>query len=161
MNRRTLLITLSAALVLCGAAAAADKPDFSGSWKLNAAKSDFGQFPAPDKYELKIDHKEPAMNVNSTMAGQWGERTTDSKYTTDGKECLNGEGPGQSTSTLTWDGAVLVIKSTRKWNRDGESVEIKGEERWTLSEDKKVITQNVKMTSPMGEIEMKRTMEKQ
>lgn len=162
MTRRKLSIALVAILAMTAMAAmAADKPDFSGSWKLNAAKSDFGQFPAPDKLDMKVDHKEPALNVTISQVNQMGERTTDSKYTTDGKECVNGEGRGQSTSTLAWDGAVLVIKSTRKFSRDGEEMEIKGEDRWTLSADGKTLTAEMKMSTPMGDIVMKRVLDKQ
>ena len=162
MTRRKLGIALIAILAMTAMVAlAADKPDFSGNWKLNAAKSDFGQFPAPDKLEMKVDHKEPALNVTLTQVSQMGERISDAKYTTDGKECVNGEGRFQSTSTVAWDGSVLVTKSTRKFSRDGEEMVIQGEDRWTLSEDGKTLTSEMKMVSSMGEIVMKRVLEKQ
>jgi hypothetical protein len=37
------------------------KPNFTGQWKMDAGKSDFGQFPAPEKFERKITHNEPSL----------------------------------------------------------------------------------------------------
>jgi hypothetical protein len=42
LSKVVLLIT-----AVAGLAMAADKPNFSGDWKLNAAQSDFGPIPAP------------------------------------------------------------------------------------------------------------------
>jgi hypothetical protein len=44
------LIAVLATMVLAGTAPAADKPNFSGEWSMNAAKSDFGQLPAPTSF---------------------------------------------------------------------------------------------------------------
>ena len=62
---------LFAALFVCCfmgsvAAVAADKPDFSGKWKLNTEKSDFGPMPKPEKADYVIAHKDPELNVKST-----------------------------------------------------------------------------------------------
>jgi hypothetical protein len=38
---------LFALTILAGTVAAADKPNFSGDWKMNAAKSNFGPIPGP------------------------------------------------------------------------------------------------------------------
>lgn len=159
ITRRT--ATLFATLLLALPALAADKPNFSGNWKLDAAKSDFGQFPAPDKYESVIDHRDPALTLKTTQAGQMGEFTFESKYTTDGKEFTNEDRRGKSTGTATWDGSTLVISQTRKFTRDGQEMVFKSVEKWTLAEDGKTLTVNAHISSQMGEMDMKRVLVKQ
>ena len=53
---------LAAAIALAASAAVAQqKPNFSGNWKINQAKSNFGDVPAPDTFTRKIVHAEPSM----------------------------------------------------------------------------------------------------
>ena len=42
------------------------RPDFSGRWSLNAAKTDYGRMPKPKAYVEVIDHKEPALTITTT-----------------------------------------------------------------------------------------------
>jgi hypothetical protein len=160
MTRR-LITSAILALALTCSLAAADKPDFTGSWKINAAKSDFGPMPPPDKWDMVVEHKDPALKVKTTMANQMGERTNEAAYTTDGKETTVGEGGGQTQATVTWDGESIVFKTLRKANMQGEQIEIKGVEKWTLSGDGKTLTVDMTLTAPMGEFQMKRVMDKQ
>ncbi|HAX44380.1 MAG TPA: hypothetical protein PLF84_10180 [Bryobacteraceae bacterium] len=146
------------ALVVALALPAADKPDFSGSWKLNSARSDFGPMPPPDKWDMVVEHKDPSLKVKTTMANaQMGERNDEAEYATDGTEKAN----GATTAVVTWEGALIVFKTSRKVNMQGEQVEIKGEEKWSLSEDGKTLTVDAKLTAPMGEFQMKRVLDKQ
>ena len=46
---RKISITLAAAVFAFALLAAQTKPDFSGTWKVNVQKSDFGPFPTPTK----------------------------------------------------------------------------------------------------------------
>ena len=48
---------------------AQSKPNFSGTWKLNLAKSDFGPLPAPDSRTDVIDHNDPTMKINTSQSG--------------------------------------------------------------------------------------------
>ena len=57
---------------LSGAAFAADKPDFSGDWKINFNRSNFGQIPAPANYTRKITHAEPSLTIEETQTGTAG-----------------------------------------------------------------------------------------
>ena len=54
-----------AAAVLTASAMAAGKPDFSGEWKLNIDKSNFGPIPPPTSLTQTVDHKDPALNVTT------------------------------------------------------------------------------------------------
>jgi hypothetical protein len=153
-------IVLSAALaaLLCaGLAQAADKPDFSGEWKCNIAKSDFGQMPnKPEKLTRTIVHKDPNVQYRSTIVGQQGERTTEFKCTTDGKDCINKFFNSEGASKMTWDGSKLVAKSKREFQGN----ELNITETWELSADGKTLTITNAMNSSMGDMVMKTVFEK-
>ena len=77
-------LTLAA---LTATASAADKPNFSGDWKLNAAKSNMGPLPAPTSYIRKVTHAEPSITIEDTQVGTaLGDQHDTRTYTTDGKE---------------------------------------------------------------------------
>jgi hypothetical protein len=157
MKRRIVL----GVLALTVAAIAADKPDFTGTWKLDATKSDFGQMPAPEKMERVIDHKDPAIKIKTTQSSPNGDRTMDTEYTLDGKEQKQETPRGVVMYTPKWEGNVVVIDSKRTMNVQGQQVEITGVERWSLSEDGKTMTVDSKMVAPMGELTMKAVFGKQ
>ncbi len=144
------------ALLLCAVAAQA-KPNFSGEWKLNASKSDFGMMPAPTSLVQKITHNDPELKVVRTQVSERGEFTNESVYTTDGKECVNKSRFGETKSTLKWDGDVLVIES--KMDFQGNAVTVT--EKWSLSEDGKTLTLNRHFSSSQGEGDVKTVLEKQ
>lgn len=157
MKRRIVL----GVLMMMAAAMAADKPDFTGTWKLDAAKSDFGQMPAPEKMERVIDHKDPSIKIKTTQSTPNGDRTTDTAYTLDGKEQKQESPRGVIMYTPKWEGSIVVIDSKRTMNVQGQTVEITGVERWSLSEDGKTMTVDSKMVAPMGELTMKAVFAKQ
>ena len=66
-------------------AVAQQKPDFSGTWKLNVAKSEFGALPGPKSRVDVITHKDPSLSVNVTQEGADGRLQYAANYTTDGK----------------------------------------------------------------------------
>jgi hypothetical protein len=143
-----------------GAAATAQtKPDFSGDWKLNIAKSEFGQMPAPDSMSQKIDYKDPDLKVTThAVGGPQGDVTYDAKYTTDGKECLNQFGDQiKAKSKLAWDGSTLVVDT----NMDFGEMQITIKGKWTLSEDGKVLKQTAHFDSPQGSIDVTYLFDKQ
>ncbi len=157
MNRRRMIAASACLLGFAFSLAAADKPDFTGEWKMNAEKSDFGARPAPESIVRKVDHKEPNLTVTTTQKGERGEFTTEAKYATDGQEYRNKTRMGESKSVLNWDGNALV--NSTKMSFQGN--EITSVDRWTLSEDGKVLTSNAKLSSQMGEAELKIVFEKQ
>lgn len=158
MNRKAFLLALAACFgLMIGAGQAQAKPNFSGEWKLNAEKSDFGPMPAPDKMSMKIDHKDPALNVSTSQSGPNGDMTMDAKYNTDGSETTNSFGPMEAKSTCKWDGDALVVNT--KLNAQGADITING--KWTLSADGKTLTQNAHVATPQGEIDIKYVLDKQ
>lgn len=151
---RWLVITLVALSV--GTLFAQSKPNFSGEWKMVPSKSDYGMMPAPTTAVQKISHNDPELKVVNTQTGDQGTFTTESTYTTDGKECVNKGRMGDVKSTLKWDGNALVIDS--KMDFQGNEVAITN--KWTLSEDGKTLTMNMHFASSMGEGDAKIVYEK-
>jgi hypothetical protein len=56
-----MMITAIAALTIVIAAPA--KPNFSGTWRLNKAKSNYGPVAAPNRMERKIVHEDPTLKM--------------------------------------------------------------------------------------------------
>jgi len=153
-HRRLAILTtilLLAAIPLLAA------PNFSGTWKLNTAKSDFGQMPAPDSMTRTIKHDEPTLKIHTKQSGQMGEMEMDSTYTTDGKESSNQMMGNEVKSTAKWDGDTLVIDSKGKFGDNDFTMN----QKWVLAADGKTMTVTQKFSSSMGEGEAKLLLEKQ
>jgi len=133
------------------------KPNFSGSWKLNTSKSEFGPMPAPDSRTDTIAHADPDIKDSVTQSGQMGELTAEMKYSTDGKETTNTMRGNEIKSTAKWDGDELVVASKTSFN--GADVTLN--DRWSLSPDGKTLTIARHAISPMGEADQKIVLEKQ
>ncbi len=143
------------ALALCSYAQT--KTDFSGNWKLNVAKSDFGQMPPPDSRSDAVEQSEGLIKDTVTSSGQQGNVTYTLLLKTDGTEStVNAAGRDLHVSA-TWDGPALV--ETIKLDYEGNAVNIKS--NWTLSPDGNTWTQAAHIASPMGEMDQKLVFEKQ
>lgn len=127
---------------------AADHPNFTGTWKMDSEHSDFGQIPMPAAFARKVEHEDPKVHVVTTFTTPNGEAVTDVRYTTDGKENLNTVRGSEWTSTMTWDGASLELVSKRKLN----GTELSTKERWTLTNNGKVLTVVNNTTMPDKQI---------
>jgi len=138
------------------AAVAADKPDFSGNWKLNAEKSDFGPMPKPEKVDYVIAHKDPALSIKSTAVTQMGEISNEVKITTDGKEFINNLHGQEIKGTAKWEGRTLVV--TQKAEMQGAELVVV--QKWTLADDGKSITQEVTISGPQGELKQTAVLDK-
>jgi hypothetical protein len=145
MKRAVILFAL-ASLSLAAA------PNFNGTWLLNVAKSEYGQFPAPQVMTRQIQQKDPALTMSTYQKGAQGEVTSELKYTTDGKPVINGENQGSAH----WDGDKLVIESSRAF----QGAQLKQREVWTLSADGKTLTVTTHVTLPNGEFDVKQVFEK-
>lgn len=146
MLRRFLLLCIPAAMLL-----AADKPDYSGHWVVDLAKSDFGMMPPPSKMERDIEHKDPDMSIKSLQVGERGEIKTESKYTTDGKEATIKIRNREAKVKAIWDGAKLKVNSKIEFNGS----EITQDETWIISEDGKTLTIENAIKAPQGEFTTK------
>ena len=147
--------TLSFALLtlVMGVAGAQAKSDYSGTWKINATKSDFGPMPPPDSLTQTIAHKDPDLKAHVvSTGGPMGDQTYDITYTTDGKECTNSFGGMEFKSVANWDGDDLVVDTKGKFN----DTDFTSKDRWKLSSDGKTLTMERHFSSAMGEADMKK-----
>jgi hypothetical protein len=147
---------LTAVLLLASSAFAA--PNLTGDWKLNLAKSQYGLLPVPLEVTRKIKLEGSALSMSTYQKSAQREGTSELKYTTDGKVCVNKMTNGESKGTARWEGSTLIIESSQQ---NGPS-EIKSREAWTLSSDGKTLTILTHLTIPQqGEIDVKQVFEKQ
>lgn len=156
MMRKLISITFLLALTVF-TVVAQQKTDFSGTWKLNVAKSDFGALPAPEGRTDVITHKDPSLIDAVTAATAEGKQEYTAKYTTDGKEAVNMIGPREIKSTIKWDGSSVVFMSKFQYG----DADVVGENKWTLSADGKTLTMSIHYTSSMGETDQTLVYEKQ
>lgn len=158
---KTALCTVGAMLLVVSAVAQSAMPNFSGTWKLDAAKSDFGMMPAPESIVMLIDHKEPTVKVTTTQKSQMGDTSNDSSYTTDGKDNVNKmrspAGDQDVKSTTKWNGKILA--TTRTIEAQGMSIGI--DDAWELSADGTVMTINRQLKTPQGDFSTKIVFNKQ
>jgi hypothetical protein len=148
-----LLTAMVAAVVIPFTARAQGKPDFSGTWTMNEAKSD----PAPQGRGGRgggmgggsVTIKQTATELSVTSEGRGGPQTM--TYKLDGSESTNqvmGRGGAQTVkSTAKWDGSSLVIETTRDFN--GMSITTK-EVRRLDNGGKEMIVETTAQT-PQGE----------
>jgi hypothetical protein len=137
--------------------AADPKPNFSGSWTLNTAKSDFGSAPAPQSMLTKIEHKEPEILVRSTVTNPQGAYNSEYRYVTDGRENTNTIRGSEIKSRVTWDGSILKVAAHAV--NGGSQVDFSDE--WVLSADKKTITMTRTISAPQGRVQQRYVYEKQ
>lgn len=154
----TKLLSFTLLTATFGLVQAQAKTDFSGTWKINAGKSDFGPMPAPDSMTQKITHEDPSLKANvSTTGGMQGDMTYDVVYTTDGKECVNKLADNEFKSTLKWEGDELVVDTKGSFS----GTDFTSKDRWTLSSDGKTMTVARHISSAMGDADMKLVFDKQ
>jgi hypothetical protein len=153
--KNRLIISILCMLSLAGFAQAA--PNFSGDWKMNVAKSDFGPVPAPEALTRTVKHADPVIEYSTRQKGEQGEVTTEIKYTTDGKPCVNKINGGDAKGTAKWQGDSLVIESTR----DFQGMQLQSKETWTLSDGGKTLVINNHISVPQGDFDLKLVLEKQ
>jgi len=144
---------LSIAITAGGQAPA--KPNFSGEWKFNAAKSDFGVLPPPSSIRRTITHAEPNLTMVEDQRSDMGDASTTRKYVTDGTAITFTSQGFEVNSSATWDGAALVIVSKV------ESQGLSFKDNMTLSPDGKMLISSVHISSPQGDLDIMIAFDKQ
>lgn len=124
-----------ALVLLTQTAAAQSRPDFSGSWALDTAKSDGGGMMITARTD-RFEQTATQLKVTRTLNGPEGAITATLTYGFDGAEYANTFGPVRIRSKLRWAGAVLIISSVTT----SDQGEITSEDRFSLSVDGKVLT---------------------
>ena len=156
MIRKLLSLTFLMALPLVSVFAQ-QKTDYSGTWKLNVAKSDYGVLPGPTSRTDVITQKEPLITDHVTAETEQGKLDYTVNYSTDGKEMTNTIGDRTLKSTAKWDGNNLVVNSKLKVG----DADVDVAATWVLAADGKTLTISVHITSSMGDADQKLMLEKQ
>ena len=152
---------LIGALAVAGIAStgfAQGKPDFSGTWKLNVAKSDFGPVPGPSAQTDVIEQSGQTIKIGVAAETEMGKLEYTQTLTTDGREVtIAPDAPGahpnpevtlQSISAA-WNGSTLDVNQKLTYGSDP----VTGVSHYTLSADGKVLTISSDYQSQMGEAE--------
>ncbi|MEO8026932.1 MAG: hypothetical protein ABI823_10675 [Bryobacteraceae bacterium] len=159
---RIFLLTLTLGALLT----AADKPNYSGTWRLNVAASDFSQsagkrdptlqLPAPESMTRMIEQKGDHLKyrVERTLGGK--------KYEFDVDLTIGSGEPFSSNPagivTAEWSGDALTVATLYNPNR----ARSERTEKWSLSADGKTLIDEMAFRSPEGvETKVRRVFEKQ
>ena len=152
---KSIVSVMIALTALAGTADAADRPNFSGEWKMNAAKSSFSGLPAPSAIVRKVTHAEPSLIIVEDQTSDLGTQTATRKYTTDGKETSFEANGAEVKGSAVWDGNAIVVNSTV------DAIGIRFTDRMTMSEDGRTFTSVVRISSPQGELDITLVFERQ
>jgi hypothetical protein len=111
--------------------------NFSGTWKIDSLKSNFGRFISPVR--LKIVQTKDTLSIERTLHPVRDVvRSFRDKLPLDGKTMTNTNGTMKISLSIKWSGQALVETSGYV---DATSNKIyQATETWTLSPDKKTLT---------------------
>ena len=158
MTRHHFLLSLASLSLGACLCVAADKPNFSGTWEMDASKSNFGTGPLPSKLVRTVVQDGDQITVNTVSTSDQGDIKTASKFVADGKtETTNTTRFGAAKSTATWKGDALEMST----KLEVQGVAITQFESWTLSNDAKVLTSKGSLTAPQGTMATMLVMTKQ
>jgi hypothetical protein len=130
---------LCLALLVAGSAAAADRPDLTGTWKLDLAHSQTGDEKVQSGTLLIHQTEDKISITDNRVAPDGKEKKLEVECNTMGKECKLKEG----SFSLYYNGPVLVMVQTH-----GSDLAVK--RRFSLSPDGARITMEVIHLSPPG-----------
>lgn len=133
------------------------KVDFSGTWVLNADKSDLGGGRGGRRggmavSKMLVEQKDEKLIVENFRQNRDGEDvSTKLTYTLDGKKCKNELNFGTQESVVKWtkDGKTLTIESTMSMSRGDREFTMESTEKWSL--DKDILTIETTRSTPRGE----------
>jgi hypothetical protein len=147
-------VALAAVVAMSTAGFAQGKPDFSGKWTLDEAKSD----PAPARAgggggrggggaaaaSIAIKQTAAELTVDRVM----GQGTQTAVYKLDGSESVNAMGQGQAKSKASWDGARLVIATSMTMSTPNGEMTMDSKEIYSVAAG--VLTIETSRTTPAG-----------
>jgi hypothetical protein len=153
--RKSALAVLGFSALVCVAVAAAADTNFSGTWKLNVAKSDYNQAQGRSDLggranglsamTLKIEHKNAKLKVRTDLVDNLGAHTEDAVFTTDGKPQTNSPHGFSVETSAVWDEATLVMDVK-------EGLNFTYKERWSLSPDGKTLAIKHHIIYPQSDV---------
>jgi hypothetical protein len=145
--------------------------NFSGTWKLDPAKSDVRQLAgmggggkdAKDvSLSMVIDHQGTTLTVTRTLTVDGETRQEHHTYKTDGSTTTHTGLRGESVvAKAAWQGDKLVLETTRTMSMLVKEVKVNSKGVWSLSADGKTLTIDGTLHSPRREQQVKAVFYKQ
>jgi hypothetical protein len=129
-------ITLPAPFPADRIGAAPGPPDFSGTWALNVWRSEFAGEQPPQSKLQRVEHAGSELVVTIDEISDRGTVHGVARYTTDGQDAVNDVLGFPMTSSIAWDGDVMVMRTWGKF-RNADIMLI---DRWSLAPDGKTLT---------------------
>src|SRR4026207_1041993 len=164
---KKLLIAFAAMLVLSMIALAAVKPNFSGTWTMDRARS-FGMTPDMTQV-LTITQKDDAVEVETKIIQPNNERTIKDTFVLDGKEHEfqpptppNGQQPPKGKRTASWlpgETGITVTDVTTAQTPKGE-ITTQNLRKWTINGQGELVVDSY-VDNPNISYEAKRIFKKQ
>jgi hypothetical protein len=127
---------------------AAEKPNLSGTWKLDPLRSRFDAIPAPKSGLLKIEHQEPKIHISVEMAGKTGASTQDLDLITDGTEQKVTIGGQSALADAYWEDDRHLVVEVKRDMTGGKQVETR---RMNLGDKGKMLTTVLSVKDPSGQ----------
>jgi hypothetical protein len=118
------------------------RPDFSGSWTIDPARSHFGPIKPPNVFERTIKQSPNEVQSFTHQAGEQGESHTNVKFSLDGRENVISLHGDEARVTAKWIMSNLIVETKRK-NSEGDIVST---ETWSLEEGGKALLIQAKLT---------------
>ena len=163
---KAILLTLY--LLACATAVAAgdDKkkekhPDFSGTWRIDRAKSDFGAFSERPlslaDSTLDVEHRDPELKIRRTLSLNGQEEVKEFAYYTDERGETNQAtiGMGEVKSKTRWDGDKVVSEAQIRRRGQSGTYELNVTQKWQVSSDGKTLTNTTNISNEMGAQQVK------
>ena len=151
-----------ALLLMAAAVAAAQqspaKPNLTGTWVMDPAKSNFGGLEVPQSARYLIRHLGAKVEMQYEQDGH----ITRVDVTPDGEEHVLEEGPdSENLARVYWSGSVLVFEGRIRPKTSSNAIPVKWTSRWSLSPDKKILTIERHISSDQATADQKVVFEKQ
>jgi hypothetical protein len=128
----------AAALFCCAAFSNSERPNFSGTWKLNTGKS--AQDGPPDRVYVETIVQSPK-SITVTTKAEGVTNALDGTFQISEKIRIEKTGNAYRSTRVYWEGGTLVFELTDKDSKKDEAkVLFYVRESWTMSPDGKVLT---------------------
>lgn len=143
-RRRLFLLLTIFCLALAATAQNSTKPSFTGVWKMDLEKSNFGGISAPATADYVIRQTGSTVMLQYTQDGH----SSRVDIVPDGNAHLTESMPDAETWTRAyWSDKVLVIESRSKPLSTSNRPLIQWTSRWSLSPDRKLLTIQRRITA--------------
>jgi hypothetical protein len=133
--RRFLSVLLVAATAIVTPLAAQSRPDFSGTWVMDAKTAP----PGITALTLVVKQDAKTINIVTDVNTAMGAQKVTNVFNLDGSESKNSmSGPAgkvETTSTVGWEGSALIVAT--KASVQGQ--ELSQNEKWSLADDGKTL----------------------